>query len=76
MLSLFLFSVELLFLEPCLALSEMPDLSSKISNLFSEMSDFFSEMSDFFSEMSDFFSKMSDFSLNHGTLRAVSVCLP
>ena len=79
----FFFSVELLFLKPCLTLSEMSDLSFKMSDLspkmseiFSEMSDFFSEMSDFFSEMSDFFSEMSDFFLNHSIFRAVSVCLP
>ena len=69
LVSLFFFSVELLFLKPCLALSEMSDLSFKMSEILSEMSDFFSEMSDFFSEMSDFF-------LNHSIFRAVSVCLP
>ena len=62
LVSPFFFSVELLFLKPCLALSEMPDLSFKMSDFFSEMSEIFSEMSDFFSEMSDFFSESQHFS--------------
>ena len=68
LVSRFFFSVELLSLKPCLTLSEMPDLSFKMSEIFSEMSDFFSKMSGIFSGMSDFF-------LNHDTLRAVPVCL-
>ena len=54
LVSPFSFSVELSFLKPCLTLSDMPDLSFKMSDFFSEMSDFFSEMSEIFSESQHF----------------------